>query len=578
VSAERYSEFDLSLLTVDTYRARVFDALLGGACALFGGAAVFAIGRAAFHARPRGLWLALFVIALGALFFLTGWNSVAKTWWSRLPTPDRLFLVAALGLAAERILVPGRIGIVPKKIPLWLAAVFLLVPIGLTVAAGQMRSSRTEAAKGKPNFLFLIVDALRADHMGIHGYHRNTTPALDRLAMQGYRFSNTVSNSLATRYTVASIFTMAFPGVHGIRRDGQRLSPRFVTVAEHLREAGYDTAAWAPNPSIKAAFGYGQGFDRYDDQILNDDRSAPLWDQFETAKRINKRATGWIRERGDHPWFIYIHYRDPHFPYAPPPDYDGMFYEPREDGKPHRAITEEEYARQPGGEMVDGDDRNDLEYYIAQYDASIRYNDDQIAAFLSVLREEGHLDNTVIIVSADHGEGFLEHGRWNHGNVIYDEMCHVPGIIRMPDALEKPVVIDAPVHTFDFSRTILDMAGVPAVGTVQAKSLVPLMNGGEAPWEYAFVEKLSRYALRNAQWKYILRESEKGQERELYDLTTDPGETKDLVKLREDTAADLRRKILAIIKLNEKLAADTNVEEVELSEDDRRELESLGYL
>jgi len=503
VSDEAYFEHGMSLLTIDRVQARVWDTLLGAAFTLGIAGAVFALGRWSLGVGPRGVGLGVLVVALAGVFFATGLNTDGKYWWRALPAADRVLILVGIALAAERTLLPGRIGLLPRRVPLFLAVVFLLVPVGLSAAAGSMRSDRVEEARGRPNFLFLVVDALRADHMGIHGYERNTTPFLDGLARGGYLFPNTVSNSLATRYTVPSIFTMVYPGVHGIREHGQVLSAEFVTLAEHLKEAGWATAAWAPNPNLKSQFRYGQGFDHYDDDILNEDPDLPVWEQYETAKRINGRALRWIREREGDPWFIYIHYREPHFPYAPPPDWDGMFYEPRPDGKPHRPITEEEYARQPGV-MIDGDDRNDLEYYVAQYDANIRYCDDQIAAFLRTLREEGRLDDTVIVVSADHGEGFLEHGYWNHGNVIYDEACHVPGIVRMPEAVDGPVTIDAPVHTFDFSRTILDVAGVaPRTDVLQARSLLPLIRGGgEPPWEYAFVEKKNRSALRGRRWKY----------------------------------------------------------------------------
>ncbi|MEN8148963.1 MAG: sulfatase [Planctomycetota bacterium] len=584
VSEERYLDHGLTLLLLETMRDHVFGTLFAGAIVLLISTAVFAGARFLWFrflgARPkRVLWLALYVVALVGVFILVDRSFGARRWWERLGTADRFLILIGVGLAAERVLIPGRIGFVPRRIPRWLAGLFLLVPIGFGLAVPPVRAARVEKVKGKPNFLYLIVDALRADHTGAHGYHRDVTPTLDRMASEGYRFENTVSNSVATRYTVASIHSMVFPSVHRIRKDGHRLSRHFVTAAEHLRDAGYETASWSPNPALKVAFGYAQGFGHYDDQILNEKPDAPMWERFETAQRINTRALEWIRERKDRPWFIYIHYREPHFPYAPPPLYDGIYYKARPDGKPHRPLTPEEIARQPEpGGMVDGDDRNDLEYYVAQYDASIRYFDDQLGLFLKSLRAEGLLDNTVIAVSADHGEGFLEHDNWNHGNVIYDEMLHVPGILRMPDALPQPVVFSEPVHTFDFCRTFLDLAGVEPKGIVQAKSLMPLIRGGQAPWEYAYVEKLERGALRNGKWKYILRRRKDRLEQELYDLEADPGEKSDVIRERAEIAVDLRRKIDVIQRLNEKLAAETTLDEVDLSEEDRRELESLGYL
>ena len=357
VSEEGYLDHDLTLLFLERMRDNLFGALLGAACVIYAAAAILAVGRYISAGPKRWLLLALYALALlGIYVFIDRVMDVGvRRYWTRLGTPGRLLILTGIGLAVERVLIPGRIGFLPRRFPRWLAAVFLLVPIGFGLAVPPVRSERVEKVKGKPNFLYLIVDALRADHTGAHGYHRDTTPNLDRLASEGYRFENTVSNSVATRYTVASIFSMVFPGVHKIRKDGQTLSRHFVTVAEHLREAGYETAAWAPNPSIKSAFGFAQGFGTYDDQILSKDESIPIWERFETSRRINTRALDWIRDRGDRPWFIYIHYREPHFPYAPPPLYDGMYYEARADGKPHRPLTPEEIQLQPEpGGMVDG--------------------------------------------------------------------------------------------------------------------------------------------------------------------------------------------------------------------------------
>ncbi len=583
VREERYLRHGMSFLALAAVKTRVWETLFAGIPVLGVSATVFAAGRLAFR-RLRG-WpgLGLFLLLSAAAVHFLGLYAPARIGWGRLGVAEKVLVLLGLGIAVERTLIPGRLGKIPGRIPRAAAAVLLLlVPVGLSAAVQLAWAGRAERVGGRPSFLFLVVDALRADHVGALGYGRDTTPAIDRLAERGYLFTNAVSNSIATRFTVPSIFTMVFPRVHGIVVDGQTLSRRFVTLAEHLREEGYATAAWCPNPSLNSVFGYDQGFAHYDDQILNDDPALPVWRRFETAKRMNRRFLAWVEENGDRPWFAYLHYRDTHFPYAPPPAYDRMYYRRRPGERALRPVTAAEYALQPSpGRMAVGDetDLHDLAYYIAQYDAEIRYTDDQIAILLAALEKAGRLANTWIVVTADHGEGFLEHGRWNHGNVLYDEACHVPLVIVPPRPPPGGKRIPAPVHTFDASRTILDLAGVEPKGHLQAKSLLPLLEGkGDPPWTHAYVEKKQRSVLRGPRWKYLLDTGRGRQREELYDLRNDPGERRNVAASHPGLVGELRKRVRAIRRLNEELAREVDVGSLSLTKKQKDDLRALGYL
>jgi arylsulfatase A-like enzyme len=577
VSEEGYLANGLTFLALDTFRTAVFDVLIGGAMVMGVTAIVVLTGRFLLGLKPRGLWLGLFVVALVAVALERNLGHEAMFWYLWHTPLERILVGVAIVVTFLSVVHPRR---VPRLAPAWLAAAFLLVPVGFAVLTGLSWQGKKEDVAGRPNFLILVLDALRADHTTHLGYEKKTTPTIDGLAAEGYTFTNAVSNSVATRYTVPSIMTLFYPEVHGIRNDGQALSRRFITLAEHMREEGYATAAWAANPSLKKRFRIGQGFAHYDDQVLNPDPDLPMWQEYETAKRFNERALEWIRSTGNRPWLIYMHYRDPHTPYAPPPSYRDMFYDRKPGEPPIRPITKEEYARQRTPDMmVEGDDKGDLAWYIAQYDASIRYNDDEIGKFLSILRREGRLENTVIFVSADHGEGFLEHGRWTHGNVIYDEAIHVPLVVRLPEPTDRPVRIDSPVHTFDIARTVLDLSGIEPRVEVQARSLMPLLRGEkDSIWEHAYIEKKEVAALRDGEWKYIIRRKDGRLEEELYDIAEDPGETKDLARAHPDRVMEFRRKALAIQKMNEDLGGDRRAEEMALDPKTIEELRSLGYL
>ena len=193
--------------------------------------------------------------------------------------------------------------------------------------------------KRDPSVLILVIDALRPDHLGCYGYALNTSPAIDGLARRGVLFTDATILSSYTRAAVPSIFASVHPGAHGVLIQGKQvemLSDEYQTLAETLKERGYVTVAFAPNPSLHRTFNFDQGFDLYDDdfQVVG-----PKVQDFETARKINERTLAWLRNnQRNHqgkPFFAYLHYRDVHAPYVPPPPYDRMFDSP--DARPPAA-------------------------------------------------------------------------------------------------------------------------------------------------------------------------------------------------------------------------------------------------
>ncbi|MFP5285730.1 MAG: sulfatase, partial [Thermoanaerobaculia bacterium] len=344
---------------------------------------------------------------------------------------------------------------------------------------------------------------------------------------------------------------------------------------------GYVTAAFAPNPSLNRAFNFNQGFDLYDDDFQIGVRGAQ---EFETARRINERTLAWLRaNRGDRrkPFFAYLHYRDVHAPYVPPPPYDKMFDRPGA-GRP---LTEFEYKSQPP-DLRRPRRHRDLDTYVELYDGEIRYTDDHLARFLETLAKEGLLDDTVIFLTADHGESFLEHRSWTHGSGLYEELTRVPLLLVLPGEKHKGKRVEVPVQTTDIYPTVLELLDVEIPSQLQGRSLFDAIEGKADPKRPVFSEALvsrrhrpwdfgQMVAVRSGGWKLIYNRW--GRSGELYDLARDPGETQDLVDLHPERARQLLRMIAAQDRENAKRSHRVQGTE-ELPEDVVEGLKSLGYV
>lgn len=439
--------------------------------------------------------------------------------------------------------------------------------------------------KRDPNVLILVVDALRPDHMGCYGYPLPTSPTMDALARRGVLFTDANSLASYTRAAVPSIFASVHPGAHGVLTQGkavEMLSDEYQTLAETLKERGYVTAAWAPNPSLNRAFNFDQGFDLYDDEFEIGVRGAQ---DYETASKIHERTLAWLRSSGggrEKPFFAYLHYRDVHAPYVPPPPYDKMFDKPGE-GRP---LNEFEYKSQPPDVRSPRRFR-DLDSFIAQYDGEIRYTDDHLARFLETLSKEGLLDNTVIFLTADHGESFLEHRSWTHGTGLYEELTRVPLLLVLPGEKHKGLRVTVPVQTTDIYPTVLDLLEVEeAPAHLQGRSLFDAIEGKGDPKRPVFSEALvSRghrpwnfgelVAVRFDGWKLIYNRSKRSGE--LYNLAQDPGETRNLVDSERERARNLLRMIAAQDRENAKRSHRVKGNE-DLPTDVVEGLKSLGYI
>jgi arylsulfatase len=436
-----------------------------------------------------------------------------------------------------------------------------------------------------PNVLIVVIDALRPDHLGCYGYARPTSPTLDALAQRGVLFADAASPSTYTRAAVPSIFASVHPAAHGVFSQGKQvevLSDEYTTLAETLKARGYRTAAFMPNPSLHHSFNFVQGFDLYDDDFPIG--QGPAHEVYETARKINGRFLRWLRADRNgpaKPFFAYLHYRDVHAPYVPPPPYDRMFAT----AGAGRLLTEGEYQSQPMDIRTPVRFR-DLDSYISQYDGEIRYTDERIAELLATLKKDGLLDNTVLFVTADHGDAFLEHGAWTHGTDVYEELTRVPLLLVLPGEKHAGRRVEVPVQTIDLYPTILALLGAEPPAELQGKSLFDAIEGRADPHRPVFSEarvpKNKRpsgwgqmVAVRADGWKLIYNRTKR--RAELYHLAEDRAETHNLIAQEPDQARKLVRLLRAFDQDNARRSHWRKGQEG-LPEDVVEGLRSLGYV
>lgn len=361
------------------------------------------------------------------------------------------------------------------------------------------------------NIILLSADALRADHLSCYGYHRNTSPRIDLLSENSIRFENAYSASSHTREAIPSLLTGNYPDV-AIDSD-YRLAKN--TIASTLSEGGFKTAGFHSNPYISRAYGFDQGFDVFDDDLyLGQNKLIALAQRaldklrnrhYARAEEINKRSLKWI-DSIDGPFFLWNHYMDTHGPYEPPKDYATEYTETRISDRDCQSL----YRRAIKKPESINDEEHQL--LVDLYDGEIRYNDEQIGVFLSELKKRDLLDKSLIIVTADHGEGFGEHGYYEHPRYLHKELTHVPLLIRAPNGENRNV--EKPVSITDISSTIRKLVDRSLTDNSE-KSLFDTNDGENNVFMQARGEDenehLRRYAAKTCDDVcYCVRDSETG--------------------------------------------------------------------
>lgn len=373
-------------------------------------------------------------------------------------------------------------------------------------------SVATAASQPVRNVVLLVIDTLRADRL--RTYNRTTrvqAPVIEQIANESFVFEKAWSQASWTKPSVATLLTGLYPRSHGVLRHQTKLPEKVPFGPQHFQQLGYTTAAFIANGYISAEFGFDRGWNTFSNYGA---RNAP-----NQAKLVFQDAAKWIDgHKKDQPFFLYVHTVDPHAPYAPPLGYrrfyhnrpTGGFVRPEQTASLLRQIRENRILPRPG-------DRNRLE---ALYDAEITYHDSQLARLVASIEKHGLQNDTVFIITADHGEEFFDHGSVGHAHTLFEELIHVPLIIRVPNAMKpRTLRIENNVEIADVLPTICDILAVECLEHTDGRSLVPLMNGdflSEYPGiSFADLKDQGLYAIRVSDAKAIFNRASPT----YYDLT-----------------------------------------------------------
>ena len=397
--------------------------------------------------------------------------------------------------------------------------------------------------------VLVVIDTLRPDHLGVYGYGRPTSPNLDRMAADAAVFERAVSNSTWTLPAFGSLYTGHLPSRHGagvmirdprlqeaagevIEEHGERaftpLDPKLPTLAQVLRGAGYETAAIVNNAFLDPRFGLSRGFTTYDYRKWRPERGAP---------RAVELALEWLDDHRQRPVFLVVHFMDVHMPYDPHESIRRRF------GADASQIPDARNIRALRGRIARG---NQLarSIYTSAYDEEVAFVDEQLGALLAGIREHGLWDESLMIVTSDHGEAFFEHGRWEHGSSVFDEVTRIPFLVRGPGVRAGRSTV--PISLLDVTPTVMDAVGVAVDEEFEGVLLWPMLTGGAAPADRELLIEGTLYGAEQKaiiQWPYKVVYQTGPPAALLFDLEADPGEMVDLSMLQPERLDDMMSRL-----------------------------------
>lgn len=429
-----------------------------------------------------------------------------------------------------------------KKKLYWYAGGLITVLALLAFCFLFLDSAHRVTTSPDQNVLLITLDTTRADRIGCYGYALADTPNLDKLASDGVRFINAYCPAPLTLPSHCSLLTGTTPLFHRVRNNGfYYLQGDQTTLAEVLKEKGFQTAAFVSSFTLDSRFGVDQGFDVFDDHFLEEGATKNFMSE-RRAEKTYSAFSQWFDSWSGKKFFCWVHFYDPHLPYNPPSPY------------------KEKYVKRP-------------------YDGEIAYMDYYIGRTIDKLREKGVLDSTLVILIGDHGEALGEKNEIDHGLYIYNVTTRVPLIIYAPAFLPRGLALESQVRLIDVMPTICDLLEIPIPINVQGTSLLPYLEGRKKndlpvyietymPREYYGWSELLGFI--DGDWKFI-----RAPKSELYNIEEDPSEVNNLIAEKADTASNLGKKLEAFIKEH---SSSQGLGKRTLSSEEQERLRSLGYI
>jgi arylsulfatase A-like enzyme len=560
-------------------------------------------------------WLVTLLLFAYAVTYVTYWLGRPALKLSNIA----VYLALAVGAALLGVVLQRFFGVLPairaaRASRGWLSAALaalallavippmLLHPLlaagDINSAALAPRTGSVSAGATRPNIVLIVIDTLRADHLPIYGYSRETAPVLGDLARRSAIFTRMYAQSASTKPSIATMFSSVYPSVHNVHDTHDFVSDSLTVLAEVLRAAGYRTFGVSANTNVSPTFGYSQGFEEFRvwktesalrltsmgrvlEEILGSTRLARLLGErreiVPRAEMITELTLDWVSRNARGPLFLYTHYIDPHFPYRAPAPYGARFDHRRQ--APLRAGGVDPLLL-----LAPGNDRDRVARTLDQYDGEISYADHHVGRLLEGLRKRGVLDDAIVIVTADHGEEFFEHGKDGHGKSAYEEVLRVPFLVHWPARI-APATIEQPAGLIDVMPTLLALLGIETQADMQGISLAPaLLQSPDPPaGRRLFAQVVSgSFTLEmvfDGRHKLIrhVRGPREGEE-ELYDLARDPLERTNVAAQLSAARTALREDLQGFntfVRQGGRVAAERLKT---LDRATERALRSLGYI
>jgi arylsulfatase A-like enzyme len=439
------------------------------------------------------------------------------------------------------------------------------------------------------NVLFLVVDSLRYD--AVFGDASFETPTLDSLAADGVVFDDCHSQGISTAPAMTAMLTGRHPLDYGGHWYIEESQP---TMAEEFRANGYRTGAIHSNPNVSRLRNFHRGFETFEENILPYETDGILdaapdklllyanklvrilrRTPYMPAPRVNRKLADWIGDT-DEPWFLWTQYMDVHGPYLPGGDFSYA--------NKIRAERLWRKAAVNAPEEVTPEEHAEL---LENYRKEVEYFDAELGAFLDELNADGHLENTLVVVVGDHGDEFMEHGTYGHGNLPYDELTHVPLVMSFPEDSEiaQPSRVEQQVRCLDILPTALDLADATLSDEMNERmaggSLLPTLDGGPPPSEISITEKEMRgeshlrFGFRTPDWKYIY--DGKADARYLFDLRNNSEESENVLGDHADTEERFKEVLRERLESIDATAAGVQIPDVSEEPGVEEQLRALGY-
>lgn len=415
--------------------------------------------------------------------------------WAALAGRDGRMLVLATPLGGALLFALGarlgRVGMAAGVLALVAGLVAPDTVVERRVAPVSL-TALPAARAGAPDVVVVVLDTVRADHLGAFGYARPTSPRFDALARESTLFTDAVSPATWSLPSHASLFTGRFPSAHGAHDEHMFLEPATPTLAERFAAAGYDTRSFTANAWISDSLGMTRGFRWTDEAWRRGDVARTFQSAYRLLDRLGWGATdkggaavastfeSWLasRPRDDRPAFTFVNFIEAHFPYHQIPD-DVLARFTSRSRRELRDVSTQLMLAELGG--VPPSDPDVVEQATAMYDAGIAHADALLGRIVDALRRRGTLDRTVLVVLADHGELLGEHGEFGHGRSLYEPVLHVPLLVRFPPTVPVDRRVDVPVSTAGVYATVLDLAGLAPEPSTQVGSLRGVIDGRPHP-------------------------------------------------------------------------------------------------